>query len=178
MAFLNMMLSHWKKYFQEIKKSMAKLVEDFCPEAPQIARYLMETHSDLGVSVHLDAANFCPWLYFDQPQEDPHLNKKAGMEDDEPDLNKRVELEEEPESSDSEDPMDEDDRGPWRMSTHGGLGISGISSTHANHEQLKALWQDNETPRQPRDHGPINNRSSQTTRSSEHRQPLEAPQTT
>jgi hypothetical protein len=109
MGIFNMMLPHWKSYFQEIKGEMAKLVEDFCPEAPRIARYLLERNSDQGFSVHLDAANFCPWLYFNQPQDDPYLNRRVGMEDDESDLNKRVESEEELDSSDSEGRMSEDD---------------------------------------------------------------------
>ncbi|KAK0754248.1 hypothetical protein B0T18DRAFT_454059 [Schizothecium vesticola] len=109
MAFLNMMLPHWKIYFQETKKRMAKLVEDFCPEAPRIAQYLLETSSYEGllctstprISVH----------GFISIKLKTTLISKGGfdLKDDEPDLNKRVESEEESDSSGSEDQVDEDD---------------------------------------------------------------------
>lgn len=94
MAILNMMLSRWKDYFPEIKERMAKVVEDFCPEAPQIAQFLLERHH--GVSVILDARNFCPFQYFDSAEDDPYINAFVGEEGG-------------TDSSGSEDEMIEDD---------------------------------------------------------------------
>lgn len=77
-ATLSMMLSNWMVYFQDIKKSMRKLVEEFCPEAPQIARYLLQ--KDQGITVQLEAGNFCPWLYHDEACKDPYLNSMVWEE--------------------------------------------------------------------------------------------------
>lgn len=73
---LNTLLSHWREYLSEIKERMDKLVEDYCPDAPQIAQFLLERHE--GIKVTLDAENFCPFQYFDEAKEDPYLHSAAG----------------------------------------------------------------------------------------------------
>lgn len=92
MIILDKLLSRWREYIPEIQERMDKLVEDYCPKAPQIAQFLLERHE--GIKVTLDDENFCPFQYFDEAKEDPYPHSAAGggMK----------------ESSDSEDQMDED----------------------------------------------------------------------
>lgn len=73
---LDKLLSRWREYLPEIQERMDKLVEEYCPEAPQIAQFLLERHE--GFKVTLDAENFCPFHYFDEAKEDPYLHPAVG----------------------------------------------------------------------------------------------------
>ncbi|KAK1827183.1 hypothetical protein QBC39DRAFT_420826, partial [Podospora conica] len=97
MAIINWMIPEWRKYYEEIAERLGKLVEEYCPEAPKIAQYLLERYK--RISVQLDAKNFCPYQYHEEAHQDPVLHQRLQVTRPAEDLD----------SSDSGDEMSEDE---------------------------------------------------------------------